>query len=78
MATPSTRWKRYGGFGIATIGFLLTRIFVAETISVNMPLSFLLVSLPPLLIGLGVTVFRCDPCCRPVFANVRPHSHHLV
>jgi Bacteriophytochrome (light-regulated signal transduction histidine kinase) len=57
MATPSTRWKRYGGFGIATIGFLLTRIFVAETISVNMPLSFLLVSLPPLLIGLGVTVF---------------------
>ena len=57
MATPSPRWKRYGGFGIATIGFLLTRIFVAETISVNMPLSFLFVSLPPLLIGLGVTVF---------------------
>lgn len=57
MATPSTRWKRYGGFGIAAVGFLITRLFVAETISVNMPLSFLLVSLPPLLIGLGVTVF---------------------
>jgi len=57
MATPSTRWRRYGGFGIATVGFLITRLFVAETISVSMPLSFLVVSLPPLLIGLGVTVF---------------------
>lgn len=39
------------------MGFLITRLFVAETISVDTPLSFFLVSLPPLLIGLSVTVF---------------------
>jgi signal transduction histidine kinase len=57
MATPSTRWKRYGGFGIAAVGFLITRLFVAETIGAGMPLPFLLASLPPLLVGLGLTVF---------------------
>lgn len=57
MATPSERWKRYGGFGIAAVGFLITRLFVAETISAGMPLPFLLASLPPLVIGLGLTVF---------------------
>ena len=57
MVTPSERWKRYGGLGIAVVGFLITRLFVAETISAGLPLPFLLASLPPLVVGLGLTVF---------------------
>ena len=57
MTDISPHWNRIGGFAIAGLGFLITRLYVAETIRVGEPLAFGLVSLPPLVIGLGLTVF---------------------
>jgi len=56
-STPTVRWNRYGGVAIALLGFVITRQFVTETITTESTLSFVLLSLPPLVVGLGVTVY---------------------
>ena len=56
-STPTVRWNRYGGVAIALLGFVITRQFVAETLHTESTLSFVLLSLPPLVVGLGVTVY---------------------
>jgi signal transduction histidine kinase len=57
MSGVSPRWNRAGGLVIAGLGFLITRLYVAETVTVGEPVAFGLVSLPPLVIGLGLTVY---------------------
>ena len=57
MSTPTVRWNRYGGVAIAVLGFVVSRQFVAQTITPDQPLSVLLLSLPPLVVGLGLTVY---------------------
>ena len=57
MSTPTVRWNRYGGVAIAVLGFVITRQFVAETVQTESTAAFLLVSLPPLVVGLGMTVY---------------------
>jgi len=57
MTDVSPRWTRGGGLVIAGLGFFITRLYVAETVVVDEVLSFGLVSLPPLVIGLGLTVY---------------------
>ncbi|TQQ79259.1 HAMP domain-containing histidine kinase [Halonotius terrestris] len=57
MTDVSPRWTRIGGLVIAGLGFLITRLYVAETVIVGEPVAFGLVSLPPLVIGLGLTVY---------------------
>lgn len=50
-------WIRASGLGVSLIGFLITRVFVAETLQMDGSLVVTLVSLVPLLVGLGLTVF---------------------
>ena len=57
MSAPTVRWNRYGGTAIALLGFLITRQFVAQTMQTDSTLSFVLLSLPPLVIGLSLAVY---------------------
>lgn len=57
MSTPTVRWNRYGGVAIAVLGFVISRQFVAQTISPEQSVSALLLMLPPLVVGLGLTVY---------------------
>lgn len=57
MSAPTVRWNRYGGSAIALLGFLITRQFVAQTMQTDSTLSFVLLSLPPLVIGLSLAVY---------------------
>ena len=57
MSTPTHRWSRYGGVLIAILGFVITRQFVAQTVQPGSTLSFVVLSLLPLVVGLGVTVY---------------------
>lgn len=57
MSTPTVRWNRYGGAAIAILGFIITRQFVAQTAQTESTFAFVLLSLPPLIIGLGLTVY---------------------
>lgn len=57
MSEVSPHWNRIGGFVVAGLGFLITRLYVAETSLIGKPLTFGFVSLPSLVIGLGLTVY---------------------
>lgn len=57
MTRATVDWNRYGGVAIAAVGFVLTRQFVAQTIQVEHTLSFLLLSLAPLAVGLGLSLY---------------------
>ena len=57
MSAPSVRWNRYGGSAIALLGFVITRQFVAQTMQTDSALSFVLLSLPPLVVGLALAVY---------------------
>lgn len=57
MTTSTVDWNRYGGVVIALFGFVLTRQFVAQTIQLEHALSFVLLSLGPLVVGLGVSLY---------------------
>lgn len=57
MTEVFPHWNRLGGFVIAGLGFLITRLYVAETTVIGEPITFGFVSLPPLVIGLGLTVY---------------------
>jgi len=57
MTAATVDWNRYGGVAIAALGFVLTRQFVAQTIHVEHTLSFVLLSLGPLAVGLGVSLY---------------------
>lgn len=50
-------WFRSGGLVIAIIGFAITRIFVAETLQVEESVMITLISVAPLISGLGLTIY---------------------
>jgi hypothetical protein len=56
MSGVSPRWTRGSGLVIAGLGVLLIRRYVAETVVVDELLLSGLVSLPPLVVGPGLTV----------------------
>lgn len=49
--------RQYGGIVVAIIGFVVTRLFVAETLRTDAAIPFLLAGLLPLVVGLAVTVY---------------------
>lgn len=57
------------GFALAVLGFSLSRLAVAESISVVDPIPFLFTELPPLMLGLGLAVWgvvlAVGPASRP-------------
>ena len=57
MTGSAVSWNRYGGVAIAAVGFVLSRQFVAQTIQVEHTLSFVLLSLGPLAVGLGLSLY---------------------
>ncbi len=57
MSTPTIRWNRYGGVAVAVLGFVITRQFVAETVQTESTVAFMLVSLPPLVVGLTMALY---------------------
>jgi len=54
--TSSSTGFRYSGLGVAVLGFVLTRLLVAETLQAD-AVSFMVAGLLPLAAGLGMTVF---------------------
>ncbi|MFA1609651.1 sensor histidine kinase [Halobellus rubicundus] len=52
-----TKRVRLGGLLIAVSGFGITRLFVAETVRVDMPVLFILAGLLPLIVGLVLTAY---------------------
>ena len=57
MSNRAPRWNLLGGLLIAGMTFLITRIYVAETVRLDASLVVGLASLPPLIVGLGLTVY---------------------
>ena len=47
----------YGGIVVAVVGFVVTRLFVAEALRADAALPFLLSGLVPLLVGFAVTIY---------------------
>lgn len=50
-------WIRVGGIIIALLGFVITRLFVAEALAIETTISFIIVGIIPLIIGLALTIF---------------------
>lgn len=59
-------WIRWSGLIVAILGFLITRVFVAETVHLDGTLLITLISLIPLVVGLG----HARPiCCKRFFTK---------
>lgn len=51
------RWIQFRGLAVALLGFGITRFFVAEALVIEMAISFFIVGLLPLVVGLGLTIY---------------------
>jgi len=58
MEYDGSGWFQPAGLGIALLGFLITRLFVAETLQTDTTGLFLVVGTLPLLLGLSMSVYE--------------------
>ena len=57
MRVRELDYFRLGGLSIALVGFIITRVFVAESMDLEYSVSYFATGFLPLLIGLGLTIF---------------------